>query len=771
MREYIAETGGRYTYSDDILNLQELALSMTAMFEGCSNFILSGCETTGREITPGFVWINGKIRRFQGCRDAVFPYYIYEKNDSDTVSYANEVNKRGRCNFLCTGGVSVPNLPDALTGLVPGFIELKADYSPRLIDQFFGKYAALLETPFARQTIKKELLLTGKLSGEKDIESKTALAVVHPSNGYALKNRINPAGDASIALCADGLPVHEILIRTDGGFCFINKGQEIARISDSGVTSSHSCVKSSLTGYILMRGSHIVNSEDATDEGAIHINAAGYQNGGTTFRNFNVYNGKSSSVPLFQVAGKTAAVTVNALLEVNNTGNGIRLSNRAYSKTDKRLTNLLTWTDSAGEAIALVGYDTENTFDFTCKNRLGNITVSPNGYLNITGELKINGTTIGSIYVAQTTFDTELEKKITVVAGKGLSTEDFTTECKNKLEAITTGNLTGGNGYALASEVREETAKKLEKAENLSDLQDKAQARSHISVYSKAEMDTLLAGKLETSAAYTGVIFTQEHNTKLDGIKTGTFLSEGVSQSEGYALISAVVTQLQKKANLLLDGYNDHQKATIADNLNVYQKAAADSRFATLGNAFQDYMAYLVKEGKTTMEAQKMLRDKLDAPGKEELTEQYIRKDRKLSDLALTGTEDQKLVCQKLGAAFAADYQAKLVDTGWLQMSNSGNDTDTSKLFIRQIGNVVCIQGIINTAKRDGSNWGGTVAVIPNQVSPPKYGLRISCTDYNDDHKNNRGASFVIQGNTRKILIYESGWYNTTTEIHFTYMT
>ena len=34
MKEYIAETGGRYTYSDDILNLQELALSMSAVFDG-----------------------------------------------------------------------------------------------------------------------------------------------------------------------------------------------------------------------------------------------------------------------------------------------------------------------------------------------------------------------------------------------------------------------------------------------------------------------------------------------------------------------------------------------------------------------------------------------------------------------------------------------------------------------------------------------------------------------------------------------------------------
>ena len=36
MKEYIAETGGRYTYSDDILNLQELALSMSAVFDSCS---------------------------------------------------------------------------------------------------------------------------------------------------------------------------------------------------------------------------------------------------------------------------------------------------------------------------------------------------------------------------------------------------------------------------------------------------------------------------------------------------------------------------------------------------------------------------------------------------------------------------------------------------------------------------------------------------------------------------------------------------------------
>jgi hypothetical protein len=285
------------------------------------------------------------------------------------------------------------------------------------------------------------------------------------------------------------------------------------------------------------------------------------------------------------------------------------------------------------------------------------------------------------------------------------------------------------------------------------------------------EVDNFLKDKLSTSAAYTGETFTTTHKTKLEGIKTGNFQSTGVSQVEGYVLVSAAVTELAKKANLLLDGYNNDQKTTIANNLNVYQKTAADAKFAAIGSSFQDYITYLVSLGKSTTEAQKTLRDKLNAPSKEDVTENYLRKDGKLSDLVLANVDAQKLACQKLNAAYAPDYQTKLVDTGWLQMANSGNNTDTSKLFVRQIGNIVCIQGIINTAKKDGSNWGGTIAVIPNAISPPKYGLRVSYADYNDDHKYNRGSSFMIQGNTRKILIYESGWLNINTEIHFTYMT
>ncbi len=61
MKEYVAETGGRYTYSDDILNLQELTLSLSAIFDGCSDFIISGCEIEGPRVSPGYVWLGAGV--------------------------------------------------------------------------------------------------------------------------------------------------------------------------------------------------------------------------------------------------------------------------------------------------------------------------------------------------------------------------------------------------------------------------------------------------------------------------------------------------------------------------------------------------------------------------------------------------------------------------------------------------------------------------------------------------------------------------------------
>lgn len=858
MKEYVAETGGRYTYSDDVLNLQALALSLNALFDGCSNFVISGCEVNGAEITPGYVWINGKVRYFEGCRNVSMPYYIYEINRHETVTYANDTNKRGRTCYLCGSGTSIPDVNDSVTGKLPSFIQFSEGYAPRLADQFFGRYAVLLETPFSKQVIRKELVVSGPLTGQKEICSKTALSVAG-DNGYLLKHIVRADGNSSTGAYLNGLLINEIILCTDGSVRFMKAGKEMACMNNEGIITGTYTGDKATVGSLVLRENHLFNRIDATDEGTVKINYYGYQGSNTKYRNLAVYSGKQEAIPLFEVIGKSGLVRANGAFSVKNAGEGMALANTAYAKGDVKLINLLTWRDSIGEAIGYAGFDSSQNFNFTVRNHLGDIVLLPKGSVNITGTLKIGGTAIGDIYVARKTFTDALAEKVDIVKGKQLSTEDFTTGYRKKLEEISSGSLVSGeNGFVKASEVAEAlklklsadmnlrdvtdkgTARqnldvyskvesgntflkisgklqelvtlsadeingltteeaaalkaqkqavirenigaetkgtgdlKLAKASDLSDVPDKGKARKNLEVYSTGEIDQMLSGKLGIDAAYEGIVFTSAMRDKLAGITTGNFAytdAEGKShaQVDGYAMIADVAKELKKKANLLLDGYSTDQKNIIAGNLGIYTKSTADGRFAVVENLFQDYITYLVKNGKTTAQAQQTLRDKLNVLSKDEIVKDYLRRDSKLSDLSLGSTEAKRQACQVLGAAFAADYQPVLKDTGWLQMSNSGSGTDSRRLFVRQIGNHVCIQGVINTARRDGSNMGGTIAVIPNTVSPPKYSLRSCAADWNDDAKYNRGSSFRIFGGSRNIQIYESGMYNVDVELNFSY--
>lgn len=851
MKEYVADTGGRYTYVDDILNLQELALSMTAIFSGCEDFIISGCEVTGNAISPGYVWINGKVRYFEGCRTAAFPYYIYEKNGTDTVVYAGDVNKKGRNNYLCAGSSVLPSAKDALTGKVPCLIEITKAYAPHFLDKFFGHYAVLLETPFSKQTIKKDLVVTGKLTTDTGLESKTAISVVSPS-GYSLKQLVKQDGTASFGSYLNGLLVSEICISTDGSILLMKDKNELARIDENGITYTHASCSSSRIGYLQIEKNSIVNVAETTDEGSVDINAAGPETGANLFRDFRVFDGKQAGVPLLHVKGKNKEVRINGNFSV--AGKSIAIISDASG------TKALYYMDAEGTEVASAGFVSTGEVDFSLINNIGDIRLSPKESVNITGDLKVNEISLKDIYVNKKSFTESLAKKVNVVDGKQLSTEDFTAKYKKKLDAISTSEVqTGGEGYVTATQVKDALAKKLTvssnladvpdkkiarasldiysrdetgsrflkisgnlqelvtltsdeingltteqaaalkaekqatvrdnldaekkgtgalkltKTSNLSDLPDKVSARKNISVYSTAEVDKLLAGKLGTDSAYTGVVFTPDMKQKLEGIKTGYFAyvdNDDVSHAEveGYVLLSHVRKELAKKAGRLLEGYTDEEKTSIAANINVYSKTQTDTKYAGVALLFQDYINYLVGQGKKLADAQKILRDKLDVLSKADVSGTYLRKDSKLSDPSLPNADAKKQVCGALGAAYAPEYQPKIVDTGWLRMANSGNGTDTSRLFVRQIGNIVCIQGIINTARRDGSNMGGTVAVLPNGISAPRYGIRTTLTDWNDDHKYNRGTTFILSGGSRNIRIFESGWYNVDTDMNFTYM-
>lgn len=858
MKEFIAEPGGRYTYTDDILNLQELAASLTAIFDECPNFVISGCRIAGDGIGEGYVWINGKVRRFTGARGVRFPYYIYEKNSIEMVAYANDANKRGRVNYLCSGGSAVPDGPDAVTNSVPGFIEIKKEYTPRLPDKFIGRYAVLLDTPFSRQTVCKDLLLSGKVTGESEIESRAAISVKDESTGYVLKNTIKPNGSGAVGLYLNGLPVNEMVFGADGAFSLVRNGRAVVTAGENGISAgSVSSPAGSIGKYFLE--DTIENISEDSDTGAVTVNYSGYNKQGTAYRDFLVYDGRLGRSPLFRVEGRSASVAVNGRFDVSGGGDAISLVNKTCVKTDAGLVNSINWKDSSRENVAAIGYLSGADFDFSLSNLVGNISLKPKGYLDIDGELRIKGVPVANIYVTRTDFVAELKKKVSAAAGKQLSTEDFTSEYRRKLEAISTGSIgSAGGGYVTAKEATEaldgklsvasnlsdlkdagiaranlgvfsktevNTAflkisgnlrelvnlsageinaltpeeagalkaskqkavrdvidaeqkgtgeQKLSKASNLSDLPDKDKARKNMDVYSIRQVDGLLSGYLPSSSGYKGAVFTDGHKAKLEAIGTGNFAgvdNEGkaIAQKEGYALVSHLVKEYAKKAGRLLEGYNESEKKTVAANIGVYAKAESDAKYACVEELFQDFITFLVKQGKNTTEAQKILRDKLDAPGKKDVSDNYLRKDSKLSDLVLADTDAKKQACNRIGAAYAEEYQPKVTDTGWLKMNNSGGNTYAGDLYVRQIGNIVSIQGTVYNNRHDGSHWGGVIAVIPNQVQPPRYAVKNSLCEYNDDHKYNRGASYVIGGGDRRLIMYESGWY-VTTEINFTYM-
>lgn len=169
MKEFSAQNGGRYTYADDLINLQDLALSFVSIYDGCENFIISGCEVSGTTVSEGYVYINKKIRRFNGATGVSFPCFIYENNSSESIEYVTGGNKIGRNIYGCALAASVPSGNDPLTNAARQSIKLTSSGGPRLKDAFFGANCVLLSKQ--NQSILGNLSLTGNFSASGTVEA------------------------------------------------------------------------------------------------------------------------------------------------------------------------------------------------------------------------------------------------------------------------------------------------------------------------------------------------------------------------------------------------------------------------------------------------------------------------------------------------------------------------------------------------------------------------------------------------------------------------
>ena len=195
-------------------------------------------------------------------------------------TYANEVNKRGRACCLASGGRSVPDTVDSVTGALPQFIEVTADYAPRLADKFFGRYALMTDSPFARQTVRKDLLLTGSLTVEKGVESKHSLLVSPTGSKKILRGYFSEASIARLEAGTNAAPVAAVVFDLLKGSVIIeSKGIVAATFTERLCTLSDLRSDTVRAGSLFFTGNQLKNIAERSDKGTVRINYDGYNEG------------------------------------------------------------------------------------------------------------------------------------------------------------------------------------------------------------------------------------------------------------------------------------------------------------------------------------------------------------------------------------------------------------------------------------------------------------------------------------------------------------
>lgn len=411
MKEFSAQTGGRYTYVDDIINLQDLALAFGNVFDGCDNFIISGCQVSGSTISAGYVYINGKIRYCAGATGvSKWPMYIYESNSVDKVSYADSGDKVGRNVYACSVGSSVPTANDMLTGAAPKSLSIASDGTAfRLKDAFFGKYSLLLDTPYDSQTVNKKVVFAGDVTASSGLTSKT-LAVASGTSSATMAYEAD--GTFVISSKLSGKQEYKLLMTSDGVFKLMVGSQNYAQIDNTGANFYVSVSSSSIYGgNILLQGNSIFNHSVTGDTASLNINMVGYNGGTNYYRDTYIGNGKNEAV--LSIVGKTKNVGINGTVAISNSSAAVlSLQHATLAKSDKTLQSYVSWKDKNGDVIAQIGYTDTTTYDWYVKNTLGKVVLDND--VTITGTLIVNGTDILGAMAKQSDMSASLAKKANV---------------------------------------------------------------------------------------------------------------------------------------------------------------------------------------------------------------------------------------------------------------------------------------------------------------------------------------------------------------------
>lgn len=429
MKEFSAQTGGRYTYADDLENLQDLALAFAQIFDDCDNFIVSGCEITSGAISSGYVFLNGKLRYFSGATGITsWPQYIYEANSTENVTYESGGLKNGRNIYGCAIAKSVPVKQDELTGKALQSIAITANGGLRMKDAFIGKYALLLNPASGSQTVDSIVNFVKAINANGDFTANKNVVI----KSGAIKTEFSYSGSTLNVKYTGNTNNYQLSLIDGVGFRFYANDVLIATIGSSSITFNKPIVTTEGTfGGLVLTGNQIYQGT-ANAVGEIGINVHGYNGGDTQFRNTHIGNGKGKII--FSVTGSDGSVSMFGVTKIEaGTADSLILKANVL-KENNSLTNAISWRDSANAIMARIGFlnTTDQVFSISAPSY--NLSVIGHTTVNIGPAIMENGMLLAEKYVLASKFTEELGKKAN-------ATNVYTIEQANEKFATKAGGL------------------------------------------------------------------------------------------------------------------------------------------------------------------------------------------------------------------------------------------------------------------------------------------------------------------------------------------
>lgn len=404
MNEFNAQIGGRYVYVDDVLNLQDLALAFGHIFDECDNFIISGCEVSDSTIAPGYVYLNGKVRYFSGASNVTtWPQYLYEKNSTESVHYANGNTKIGRNIYGLSMASSVPTTADALTGKIPVSMPITQSGGTLMKDAFFGKYALVLNAANLSQVLNGSLKISGDLEVVGGFTSQQNHIKIADNKGSFDLSFVDGNLYSKTKYSSNS---YAISMEDGVGIGMYANNALVAQVNENGIIISAN-LKAQQGAFTSASIGNIYNGTDATSEGRVNINLIGYNGATSYYRNTVIGNGRGSAVVSINGANQSVQIDGLTTIASGESGKGLVLKG-AKSKTSVNIQKMITWEDVNASVMAQMGFTETLDASFRIYNSLSNVAIygASNSYVDIGPVIKENGQSLADKYVQVSILDT-----------------------------------------------------------------------------------------------------------------------------------------------------------------------------------------------------------------------------------------------------------------------------------------------------------------------------------------------------------------------------